>query len=375
MTAGTCRLAVPLIGVFVSPGSLRSLLQQAPGGDFQALCGGGSGDDPLLYFFSLDDVDFDRQQIRGAYYHREKGSWKRGSFPFPGVVYFRNDAPPQRAEAFRCLLDHLNRRQAQAVNYFFGLNKWEVHRLLEGDPFLRGHLPATVCCRRDGALLESMLDRYGAVYLKACLGSRGRQVVKVLRSSDRLYEFSHCQGGLKRGRVRREQLAREVRHFFQDREYIIQQAVELMTFDGGPVDLRAEVQRNGRGELELVGIPVRVGHKQAPITTHARSFPFEDFFGAALHFEPAFLERLREEIVCLVQRIYCLIESRYGPCGELGIDLALDKDRRLWFIECNSRSARVSLAKAYGQDALHRSFLNALAYARHLSRMGSGLEF
>ena len=102
-------------------------------------------------------------------------------------------------------------------------------------------------------------------------------MVKVLRSSDRLYEFSHCQGGLKRGRVRREQLAREVRHFFQDREYIIQQAVELMTFDGGPVDLRAEVQRNGRGSWSWWAYPCAWAISRPPLPPMPGASPLKIF--------------------------------------------------------------------------------------------------
>ena len=50
----------------------------------------------------------------------------------------------------------------------------------------------------------------------------------------------------------------------------------------------------------------------------------------------------KEQITSFVTTIYQHLELDYGPCGELGIDIGLDKNNRLWFIECNSRSRKVS---------------------------------
>jgi hypothetical protein len=42
--------------------------------------------------------------------------------------------------------------------------------------------------------------------------------------------------------------------------------------------MRAELQRNGDGSLEIVGISVRYGKPGSPITTHGDAFRFDDFF-------------------------------------------------------------------------------------------------
>lgn len=67
---------------------------------------------------------------------------------------------------------------------------------------------------------------------------------------------------------------------------------------------------------------------------------------------------------------YSSIEDIYGPVGDIGIDVGLDKKGRLWFIECNSRSLKVSLFKAYDEETINQSFLNILEYAKYRYHKG-----
>lgn len=64
--------------------------------------------------------------------------------------------------------------------------------------------------------------------------------------------------------------------------------------------------------------------------------------------------------------MYQSIEQEYGQIGELGIDFAIDKEGKLWFIEANSQSAKVSLMKAYDAVNVEKAFLNPLEYAKFL---------
>ncbi|WP_420167145.1 YheC/YheD family protein [Caldalkalibacillus thermarum] len=74
----------------------------------------------------------------------------------------------------------------------------------------------------------------------------------------------------------------------------------------------------------------------------------------------------RDVTQCLV-KIYQAVEKVYGPSGEMGIDLGLDKNGKLWFIECNSRSRKVSLRNAYNIQAIRRSSLQLLEYAKFIT--------
>ena len=52
----------------------------------------------------------------------------------------------------------------------------------------------------------------------------------------------------------------------------------------------------------------------------------------------------------LLYKTYRTVEGHYGSLGEIGIDIGLDKSGKLWIIECNPLSAKVSLMKAYGGE-------------------------
>jgi hypothetical protein len=47
-------------------------------------------------------------------------------------------------------------------------------------------------------------------------------------------------------------------------------------YDNKLIDMRAELQRNGPGSLDIIGIPVRLGAPGSPITTHADAYRFND---------------------------------------------------------------------------------------------------
>ncbi|MDQ0157915.1 YheC/YheD family protein [Robertmurraya andreesenii] len=64
--------------------------------------------------------------------------------------------------------------------------------------------------------------------------------------------------------------------------------------------------------------------------------------------------------------IYESLEKVYGTFGEIGIDFGIDQAGEIWFIEPNSKSAKVSLMKAYDQETFHQAFVNPLLYAKYL---------
>ncbi|GAB7388720.1 hypothetical protein BSNK01_25580 [Bacillaceae bacterium] len=78
------------------------------------------------------------------------------------------------------------------------------------------------------------------------------------------------------------------------------------------------------------------------------------------------IQRLTQMMHEFLFSIYEAIEQVYGNFGEIGIDFGLDRDGKLWFIEPNSKSAKVSLMKAYDAQTVRRAFLNPLNYAKYL---------
>ena len=87
---------------------------------------------------------------------------------------------------------------------------------------------------------------------------------------------------------------------------------------------------------------------------------FDDFFTRVLGYPAEQAAALKDLVQEFVAGVYEATEDAYGPYGEIGVDLALIRQGAPGFIECNSRSAKISLFNAAGEEARVRSYLNPL---------------
>jgi hypothetical protein len=352
-----------LIGIFAEKENLADLFHRS----HRRIAVLEKNFDAAVFFFSPHDINYQTYFINGAYFNRKRGCWEHKTFRFPDVIYLYSGLPKLHQADQALFMHAVEKLKVRIVNKLLELNKWEVYRALRHNSALRPHLPETILCREQRKDLETMLRKYGGAYLKACRGRRGQQVMQVTWLRGGSYEYRYFVGKLATGKVNMNELLKVINRFFRGRDFIIQEPIDLIKYQGRKVDLRAEVQRNGRGELEIVAVPVRVSQADSPITTHGSSYRFEDFFTQMMNYSESSLHGLKSRLHDLLLKIYCTVEQYAGPSGEFGIDIGLDNKDRLWFIECNPLSARVSLINAYDEKTVGRAFSNALAYVLHRS--------
>lgn len=317
-----------------------------------------------LFYFTPRDIDRHNLSINGTYFCRRRSCWAKNTFPLPDFLYLPAGLPPLSPAEFSLWRIAVDNGQVRLVNGPLEFNKWEFYSCLSTDGNLKTYLPQTALLRSYALDLAPLLRRYGGAYVKACRGRRGQQVMQVIRLPGGGFEYRYFTRKLNIRRVNGDKdLYDAIDCFFYKRQLIVQQPLDLINWQGRKIDLRAEMQRNGRGRLEVIAVPVRVGQRDSPITTHASSYRFEDFFIGPLGYSEASLAGLKQRLYSLLFKLYYAVESCYGPLGELGLDIGLDKKNRLWLIEGNPLSARVSLIKAYDAETVRRAFSNPLDYA------------
>lgn len=54
--------------------------------------------------------------------------------------------------------------------------------------------------------------------------------------------------------------------------------------------------------------------------------------------------------------MYYCTEEVYGAFGEIAIDLAIDTKGKIWFIECNAKSAKTTVTKTKKKILLEKRF-------------------
>lgn len=319
-----------------------------------------------LFFFSVNKVDVKNQKINGIYYDAKDDQWKKGVFPYPDILYRRGGATRKYREQYRTF-----KKQCKKINTIFlnpsSFGNWDIYHYFNKVSDLEDYLQETLLYKKPSDLID-MVNRHRTIYLKGQKGRKGKNVLRVEKLQDNDYRYWFHNEGLETIESKEftevNNLVNEVQQFYKGREFMIQEAIDLLELDGKRVDLRAELQRNRQGDIQITCISARIGKTNSPITTLASASPIEDLFNRL-----TLSHNKQSEILYHIEKflflVYYKIEKKYGACAEMGIDFALTKDFQVRFIECNSQSTKVSLLKAYGEEALKQSFKELLLYAKY----------
>ncbi|MEW9671608.1 YheC/YheD family protein [Ammoniphilus sp. 3BR4] len=326
----------------------------------------------LLYLCASDGIDTKRQAIKGYYFdpHAPKGAtpWKEGTFPYPGAAY-------NRTRLSRRIFDHLSSRMAGRIfnSYSNGsFSKWELWMRLSPFPELRSHLPYTIPVKQVKDLDES-LKKYGAVYLKPTRGTLSKGIRKVKRSRNGyLVEYPNREGKkpiIKRRIGEPTEISNWLREL-KSREYLIQQAINMKRYKKMPIDFRVIMQKNGRNKWQCTGTFGKFGKKGSIITNFSRSgFVRPGIAALQLAFgmndQEAMLKMKKLQAISF--RI-CRIFDQYGNYGDLGIDLMIDKNGKIWILEVNTLDTYHQFPLHIDDKALYLKVVTTpLNYAKYLT--------
>ncbi len=362
----------PVIGVFLSSGVIRKLRNQNPMFRQLKLVEANKKAGTILYFFSIHDVDFMRQKILGTYFNTEKRYWETSQFPLPDVFYDRGGGVlPQQQTKSDFIREQLEKSNSlKKLNTRYTFDKWDLHQKLTRYKEIRHFIPKTMCYRKYKDLRE-MFKISNALYMKDCYGNNGKGVMRVIKLSKNKYKYSYISDRIVESTVSDiKELVKIFEQLYDRKKFIIQEAINVLKIRDCPVDMRGTVQRNKEGKIDITSYPVRVGKKNAPLTstrTGSRVYRFEDFFEKLSSERNIDICQLKIKIDAFLLTTYECMENAYGDFGELGIDFALDDNFNIWLIECNAKPGYNSLYKSYDKDVIERVFLNPLHYAKYIS--------
>ncbi len=353
-----------VMAVLVSSESISGLQNQFANTRIKLLVKANKEVNNILYFFSLRGVNLKERKITGYYWHKTK--WLKRDFTLPDILYIKCKIEGRYTKTFSALCNIVTRNNGELITHY-RFNKWRLYQIMSKDPVMKSYLPVTRTVRQPDDI-KKMLQRYKVVYLKSHIGRKGENVLRVGVLPNGGYQYSY---------YRNEQLTYKsvssfqallnvINKFFRGKNFLIQQGIELLKFKNKLMDMRAELQRSGDGSLDIVGISVRYGKPGSPITSHGDAFRFDDFFVKNMGYSKRQLETFRSTVQEFLFSVYEYIDKNYGEYAEMGIDFAIDSNKKIWFIEANSQSTKVSLNKAYGKEVLYRYYKNILEYAKYL---------
>ncbi|OAT72087.1 YheC/YheD family endospore coat-associated protein [Parageobacillus thermoglucosidasius] len=321
----------------------------------------------FAFVFGAHHINWEKGTITG-YFYTESG-WTQREVPFPTVIY--NRLPNRRienAETFQAIKETLKTEYGIPwfnENFF---NKWEVYRLLEKHPLSRPYLPDTSFYPTIETA-DQFLKRYGEVYLKPANGSRGLGIHHILKKN-RKYE---CRFRDQRG-ANRSQMFSTLSSLWEDvfshqklDSYIIQQGIRLIEINGRKVDFRVHTNKNEEGIWQVSAIAAKIAEK-ASVTTHIHNG------GIVKTVEEIFPDRsardhiLRQLYDAALTLSRCLEEQLQMNIGEIGFDLGIDRQYRIWMFEANSKPGRSIFTHPKLKQYDELTAMLSLAYAVYLSK-------
>jgi glutathione synthase/RimK-type ligase-like ATP-grasp enzyme len=347
---------------------------------YARLCAAGRAYGLDVFVFSPLRLDEYTQTVRGYTFLSGADGWTERDFPLPDLIYdraffVRREDYERHKAAVRSL--HALKRIPYLGN---GLkSKWEMLGFLRRDPKLRPYLPKTERLGQPDQTL-AWLKRSRQVFLKPEAGSQGKGTLMAERTDTgfRVQARDYENNQVEHSFPHELSFIRWLRSFTGKRRYLIQQYLELTAESGEAWDIRALVQKNNTGRWELAGLAVRLGG-QGSITSniHGGGEPLEAEVFLKSRFGPNKAAEIMRTLQFLIGRIPPVLEASNGRMAELGLDLGVDRNGRVWIIEVNTKPGRSVFRTLGRQDAIQRAERNPIAYAHHLltrSTVASGAQ-
>ncbi|MGG3800351.1 YheC/YheD family protein [Metabacillus fastidiosus] len=365
---GTVHLG-PLIGIFTA-GFTKSSLRPTGGRSlfFSKYLSIQQSLGICAFIFGAHHINWEEGTIDGFIYTKE--GFKQVTLPFPDVIYDR--LPNRKVEKLQKIKKAKNRlRKSYSIPWYNPgfFNKWDIHKLIINDLSVSSYLPETYI-NPTISKMEEMLKKYKSIFLKPANGSLGLGVFQLMYSKEENQYFSRYRDKKSRNRLKKfPSLEHFLKHAFQDRtlsDYLAQQGIKLIRFDKNQLDFRIHTNKDEFGNWKVTALAAKVAGKGS-VTTHLNNG------GVVKTLEEIYTnEQERNHIMHLLTeaaiKLSVSIDKHVnGFIGEIGFDLGLDQDGKIWMFEANSKPGRsiFSYPKLKKADLYSRKL--ALLYGRFLA--------
>jgi hypothetical protein len=294
----------------------------------------------LPFVFGEQHIDWEHAWIKGYFYHQNE--WKIIKIPFPNVIYDR--LPNRKCEKNPSLKMIKNRLQTDYLIPWYNpgfFNKLDVYERLQQENEVTKYLPDTHSFS-SFSHIETMLSKYGHVYVKPSNGSLGLGIHQIIYDKHLGDYFCRYQDRDGINRLRKfsslEGLFRTVLANKTLENMLVQQGIHLLKEGNRSIDFRVHTNKDDNGEWKVTAIAAKIAGPGS-VTTHVRSG------GEIKTMEEIFTEKECRDYTqklteAALQLSKTLERNMEGIIGEIGFDLGIDRNGDVWLFEANSKPGR-----------------------------------
>ena len=283
----------------------------------------------LYYVFKISGIDYDKEVIYGLYYNNSIKKWLYSILPIPSVIFIRGFQNNK-------IINKLKKLTNNKVFNSLRLDKWIMYQKMLKNKVLLNNLPDTIYLDNYKSL-KIFINKHKNIILKPSNLSRGRGIYFI----DKINDYYLVSGNdYKNKKMNKYNLYNFLsKELFFKRNYIAQKKISLATVNKSPFDIRVVMQKNIDNIWNCSGIECRIAGKEDIITNIARG-------GQALSLDETIKlafgvnfnhNKVRDDII-KISMLFChFADSLNELFAEFGLDIAIDKDGKYWFIEANVR--------------------------------------
>lgn len=321
--------------------------------------------------FTPADLNIVMKKIYGYVY--EGGKWIRKMTPYPAISYdigYYSD--PKTVRKVRAI------KMSQSIPFVgYGLgSKWKIHQHLSRYPELTPYLIPTSPVT-DFASIRSMVDQHGTIIIKPINGKEGKGILR-LRRTDK--EYCLEENDRPDQQYQEDTAHRIMQRLNSERKYLTQKWIDIRNKDGRVFDIRVLMQKDGNGGWQIAGMAAREGGS-GRITSNLMDggtpFPIEDYLNE--QFGKRRATEMKKKLQQLSYQICEKIEESYQKRqAELGLDLAIDRDERIWLIEVNIKPGKIPFRSVFPFRSVEDGVRMPIQYASYLAKQrakGKKLSF
>lgn len=314
--------------------------------------------------FSEEGVDMDKHLIKGFIFNPTTESWVEGIYTYPASIFKRTGIKKTLRNHFQSILGDV-----VFNNYIF--NKWESHQWLSCFEKVEEYLPKTIIYNKPSDI-RNFLKEYKTAYIKPIYGSQGSGILRIEAKGD-WYILRNSQNGEDSEKCFKTKA--DLNKFLKDNltpgGYIIQIALNLISFEERSIDFRYILVKGGDGDWNDIGLIARFGTKgniTSNVSTGGSAEKAEVTFKNVLNLSDEEVSNLRERISTIGKEIAYGLERCGISCGNLGIDIAIDTDGHIWIIEVNNINPNHTIAlDAKDRQMFYKARLLNMLYAKRLA--------
>ncbi|MBU9711281.1 YheC/YheD family protein [Evansella tamaricis] len=282
-----------------------------------------------VYCFTPDDYDFNSNKVTGLLFNNLTSTWLKKSFPLPNFIYDRCFYPIS-GKGKRSLLSKVERIKTLTTFIGEGLpNKWAVHQWLMNNNILSKYLPPTQLLTNE--TINSYLSIFHKLVLKPVNGSGGKGIYFLFNENEKL-ELKDGQNRVSRYLNKPEDIFNQGLPTINHTKYLIQPYLPLH-LERRPFDFRIVLQKQSLERWYVVGKGFRFGKENSFLSNLQAGGIIRPTIKLRKHEKKKILNQIQE----IVEHIPGQLEKYHSPLFELGVDLGIDTNHRVWIVEVNSK--------------------------------------